>query len=253
MRRFLACALSCWLALSSAVNPALAALSINNLSGFNAVTAAGESGPTVSFRGCATDLSNLTAYTFSGFDVGAAEAGRIILVGAVVEDSADSLTPGAMTIGGVNAAIASSASSSWTVRQEFGIAAVPSGATTDIVVTMDEAVTSMSICVWTLYGFSTAAFADQSGVTADTGAVITTTVDVTAGDLLAAMCITGGNTETITWDSDFATASTATNATEHAYAYAYTYPVASTQVNLGLTCDWSGTTDAQMRSVVVSP
>lgn len=249
MRWFLAY----WFTLASAINPALAALTINNLSGFNVVPVATDPGPTVDFRGCANSTANLTTYTFSSFSVGAAETGRIILVGAVVEDSADNLSPGTMSIGGVGATIASGFSSALTVRQEFGIAALSSGESITISVTWGETVTATSICVWSLYGFSSAAFADQFGGLNDSGAVITNTVDVTSGDLLAAMCLAGGTGETITWDSDFSTTSTRQDNGEFSYAYAYTYPFPTTTINLGLTCDWSGSTDAQMRSVVVSP
>ena len=240
-------------ALASAINPALAGLTVNQLSGFNAVTASAPP-PSVVFNGCTGSSSDLATYTFSSVSVGTATSDRIILVGSTAEDSATTIAHPTFTIGGVNAVEAATTNSAYTVHTGFAIAAVPTGTTTDIVVTYDETLTSAGICSWSLYGFSSAAFTTSARGQLDTGASFNTSVTVTTGDLVAAMSTVESTSETIAADADLSTVGWTTGdvGTVAGYAYGYTFPVTSSGT-FTVTTNWSGSTDVHTHVVVVTP
>jgi hypothetical protein len=243
-------------ALASAINPALAALTVNQLSGFNAVQteAAPPPSASVTFNGCTSDSSDLSTYTFSSVSVGDAASDRLILVGSTAEDSSNTIVHPTFTIGGVNAVEAATTNGAYTVHTGFAIAAVPTGTTADIVLTYAEVLTSAGICSWSLYGFSSAAFSASGRGTLDTGASFDINVAVTAGDLVAAMSTDTGTTETISADASLFTVgwTSSVASSSHTRAYGYAFPIPSTG-SMTITTDWTGTNDVHTHVVVITP
>jgi hypothetical protein len=243
-------------ALASAINPALAALTVNQLSGFNAFTASGApppADPTVEFQTCKNSSSDSSTYSFTSTAIGAEASDRLVLVGTATEDGTNSITHPTVVINGVDATESSTGTATYSTQTGFAIAAVPTGTSVTISVTYSETMTSAGICVWALYGFSSATFATNTafGATGVTGFGINK--NLTAGNIVAGMCVTKDNNDTISSEPHFTTADwTATNASEFSFAYGYTFPVATTET-LDFICAWSSNSDVHMRIIQVAP
>ena len=88
---------------------------------------------TVTFVSKAVDTTSLTVYTFSSLALGAAASDRKIVVAVASRGGAQIVS--SLTIGGISATLVVAAKD--TVLAELWQAAVPSGTTGDVVVTMD--------------------------------------------------------------------------------------------------------------------
>lgn len=95
-----------------------------------------------------TDTSNLATYTFSGQSFGDANPTRHIIVGGTARFSS-AATISSITIGGVSATVVAQATESTNLLRTFiAIAAVPTGTSGDIVVTMSGGCQACRIGVW---------------------------------------------------------------------------------------------------------
>jgi hypothetical protein len=97
----------------------------------------------------ATNLTtNLTTYTFTAASLGTAHADRYVIVG-VASVAGFARTISSATIGGVAATLNHNQNLGFTGR--IISAAVPTGATGDVVLTFSGAMTSCAIGVWAAY------------------------------------------------------------------------------------------------------
>jgi hypothetical protein len=244
-------------ALASALNPALAALTVNQLNGFNVYTPeAGGGGPTISFNGCSEDTANLTTYTFSSSPIGTAEAGRIVVVAIVVEDGAGGFGVTSATINGVSAERSTTyGTASLNIAGNWIIGQVDTGTTTTIAFTNSEAITYAAICTWSLYGFSNAIFTEGLYLYAETSngsAMSNTIASPVAGDLIMSFCYNAATfSPTQSWTADFTSSIPYTWYTDVSFAYGYIFPYAAESTTI--TCDWSGSSHGQLRSILIRP
>lgn len=244
-------------ALASAVNPALAALTVNQLSGFNASAivsggGGGGDGASVVFNGCTDDEANRSSYDFDGVSVGTADASRIILVGVAAEDGGTAFGLNSSTIGGVSATRMHTSTAGLTVYSNFIIAALASGTTATISLSFSEGITSASICVWSLYDFSSASFASAQIYvwSADSGVMDISAADAEVGDLYAAICASGTSSSVLTF-TGVTTTSNAGNG-ETGIGVGYSFPLSSGGTHTA-SCDPSGTQDSAAAAVLVRP
>ena len=134
-------------------------------------------------------------YTFSSANLGTASADRHIVVGRVTRDSNKDAS--GITVGGVSASLVVRATGTDRGRAEIWIAAVPTGATGDIVITYSSTpAPNDTVFVYELHGFSaTAGYTNTGFITS--GVTVSTTVNVSgANDLIIA--IAGGDSNSAT-------------------------------------------------------
>jgi hypothetical protein len=240
-------------ALASALNPALAALTVNQLSGFNAFSASSPAASaSVVFNDCYDDTTNATTYTFSSVAVSTADATRIILVGVAAEDGGDTFGLSSGTIGGGAATRSHTSTIGLTNHSNFLILGLASGTTTTIELTFSEAITAATICVWSLYNFSSAAFSEYAAYAWNTNSA---SMDISilgsqTGDLYAAICTAAGTGTTLTFTGT--TTNHDANNTEFTVRAGYSFPLASSGTHTA-TCDPTGTADSSALGVIVRP
>lgn len=141
----------------------------------------------ISYRTQIESAANLTNYTFSSVDIGAASATRVVVVGIASVASSGSRQVNVVAIAGVSATLAIRRSSSNQYTSELWYAAVPSGTTGNIDVNHNGAMISCSIGVWALYDLaSSAPFDTAQSVSA--GA----TIDIPLAGIVVANAHTGG-------------------------------------------------------------
>lgn len=144
----------------------------------------------------ATDLStaDLSTYTFTGKAIGAADAGRYVVVVAGHSAGAQRALTSA-TIGGV------SATTLLTVNGADGfsavhiiIALVPTGTTATVVLNYNNGVLRVGIAVYRLIDLLNGTAYAAGSDTAATSGVVTTTLNVPAGGVAVGCAVTGDGT-----------------------------------------------------------
>ena len=145
--------------------------------------AAGELLPTYTYVTSATDTANRTTYTFSDTAIGAAAAGRMVVVGVHGQGAGD--TVDAVTITGLPEADVSATlmSPTATARAQLWGAVVNSGTTGDIVVEWNTGQLHMGIGVWALYNLSSTTPIDADGTETSSNASRSVTLDMTANSI----------------------------------------------------------------------
>lgn len=107
-------------------------------------------GLVVAYQGITSDASDTASYTFSSVDIGGVSATRSVIV-CFGGRGAGPTTINAVTIGGVSATIDKQHSPSVSVTG-IARAAVPTGTTADVVVTMSTALVRATLAVYTVTG-----------------------------------------------------------------------------------------------------
>jgi hypothetical protein len=104
----------------------------------------------VSFLQAATDNSDLTTYTFSAQNLGAAASDRHIIVAIATRKAGATFSVSSVTIGGVAATIVKQQAHTVTNTSisAIAIANVPTGATGDVVITFSTGVLRCGIGLW---------------------------------------------------------------------------------------------------------
>lgn len=105
----------------------------------------------LSYRTQVESSTDLTNYTFSSADIGAASVSRLVVVGVTSIAASGSRRVSSMTIGGIAATRAVDENDTGRFVSELWYALVPTGTAANIVVNHDGAMTSCSIGVWALY------------------------------------------------------------------------------------------------------
>lgn len=162
----------------------------------SAVLAAYSSGVILAFKSTYADETDDTVYTNTAADIGNAGA-RHVIVGVMSRVSAGTgIIPTSVTVGGVSATlVASGITASERNTASLWIAAVPTGATGDIVATFAATVQRMGMAWWSAYGLSSATPTDTATSNVSGAAL---DVDVSAGGI-AIGYVGDGSTSTITW------------------------------------------------------
>jgi hypothetical protein len=145
----------------------------------------------------AIDPSDLTTYTFSSLDFGAATAGRYIIVGIAARAVGAGRTLDSVTIGGVSATLIANSPVSDTNISSLAIANVPTGTTGDVVVTFNAAMGRCGIVWWRAPSLVSATPTDTGTSAADPA---TDTLTVAAGGFLVVVAFNNG-TSTCTWSN----------------------------------------------------
>jgi hypothetical protein len=149
--------------------------------------------PSFSYRTHAESSSDLSTYTFTAQDIGTASATRYVVVGIAIRTAGANPTFSSVTIGGVSATLvvqAVNSVSDWT-RTGIFIAAVTTGTTGDVVVTLSSAAARCGISVYALYDLTSATAITSATSTASPGSL---NVNVTPGKVLVAHAYDNSNT-----------------------------------------------------------
>lgn len=111
--------------------------------------------PTLSYRTNAVDATNLTTYSFASVDIGTAAANRHVIVGVVSRNASAARSVSSATIAGISASIVADGVVS-NSQAAILIAAVPTGTTGTIDITLSGASERCGIAVWAAYGLLSA-------------------------------------------------------------------------------------------------
>ncbi len=150
----------------------------------------GASGATVVFAASTVLTTDTTEYTFSGHAIGAPDTGRKVVVCAA---AAGTVTINTVTVGGISATTVAERASGVTFG-EIWEAAVPTGATADIVVTHSGATNRSGIGVFAVYG----AKATAGATTTSTADPLNINKNVSSGGVIIGMG-TDQSTSTYSW------------------------------------------------------
>lgn len=122
---------------------------------------------TFAYAQSASSTSDLTTYTFSSQNLGAAASDRYVIVGIHSRDSGAHAFTG-VTVQGITATYVVQASNNASGGSLTGlyIVAVPTGTTGDVVVTLDNAAVGCGISLWRATGLASATPVDSDSSTA---------------------------------------------------------------------------------------
>jgi hypothetical protein len=179
--------------------------------------------------------ADLTTYTFSTTAIGAAMAGRLIVVG--VAGAAGTRTVSSVTVGGTSLTYVTRAQNA-TCTVELWAGVVASGTTGDVVVTWSGAQTRCGVGVYALYGANATAF--HSAVDTDGSDPMTASLNIPAGGYAVGVAF-NANSSTFAWAN-------LTEAYDEAIEGANMHTGASdafatAQTGLTITCDPSSASD----------
>ena len=106
------------------------------------------------YRATAVSTANASSYTFSSQAIGTADANRYVIVAVHLQRSNTSEIVNSLSVGGVSATLISSGTSNTANRSlvDFWKAAVPTGTTADVVVTLSGTADRCAISVWSCIG-----------------------------------------------------------------------------------------------------
>ena len=153
---------------------------------------------TISFRPILTDPANLTTYTFTGADIGTANANRVVALGVMLGGAGITVTASiggnAATKKGSSAEVAGHYAAIWAL-------AVPSGTTADIVITASSAPTHCAVAVWAIVpGSSLEPIDTASNTTAGATTVVANDLETAVSGVVVACTITTASSITsATW------------------------------------------------------
>lgn len=196
---------------------------------------------------CVSDTSDATTYNPASFQsvsiTGvAANTPVLVVVGVIAEDALSNFGVSSMTIEGVAATEIADEDGSGTINSAFyRSAGVIIGAdSVNVSVTMSEAVTGMTICVWAIQGLGrTTHFTFVVDDDTASGALVLTMTPQSGGVVLG-VCANTGVADSTTW-ANLSEVEDTQNA-EFDYSNASTTTPSSSST--AITCDWTGGNDA---------
>jgi hypothetical protein len=213
----------------------------------NPASGEGARAVTVSFVDSEVNANDLTTYTFSGVVLGAAAADRRIVVG-VGHRGTLARTIVSVTIGGIaaDAIVQVVSGASDLNRVALFWAAVPTGTTGDVVVTLSGSAVRLGICAWALMG--AASVVDTGSAIVDP-ATDTINVPLRGGIVGYAFATDTGVARTVTWTgmSEDVDEVVETFTTQHA-----AHAVSAAGEALAVSCDWNTAPATAMGAVFAS-
>ena len=150
---------------------------------------------TLVYRDNDVNLTDGTSFTFSGKSIGTAATDRHVIV-AVYWLAASSRTISSATIGGVAATIAVQGAD--TDGNGIIIAAVPTGTTADIIITLSGAADDMAIGWWTVTN-PISATATATNTADDTDGTASVNLTIPSGGFAIAAATDASDATAITW------------------------------------------------------
>jgi hypothetical protein len=214
------------------------------LQGFSVTTEPPPAGgdPTISAQGCTADVTNANLYTFTAHAIGTASATRAVVILVTAEDGTTAFSIGTLTLDAVSATkVVESTQAGELVNAAIFIISDTSGTTGDIVVDPNEAITSLTICVYAVYDL-TSLTADATNNDFETAsAAQTLDINTTSPGIALAICGSGSAAATTTWTG--LTEAVDTNHAEGTYSTGELAPT-SAATPLAVTCDLTGTDDS---------
>jgi hypothetical protein len=198
---------------------------------------------------CASDVSDLTTYTFTGISTGApANVPVVVIVGIITEDALATFNTGTVTVDGYPTTEIIDEAGSGIVNTSFNRtdSQISNADTVDVSVTMSEAVTGMVVCVWAVANSvrhdSVAAIQDDDTAS---GALILTLTPPRTDSVVVGICVNSGVADATTWA--ILTERQDTENAEFDYSSADATGVAAS--SQAVTCDWTGANDASGSAV----
>ncbi len=182
--------------------------------GVNAAASSGDVLPVaLSFTDALRIQGGVGSWTFSGMNIGAASAGRLVIVGVFAPststDHSDAIS--SVTIGGVAATrLAQATTNPGTGEENHQIAfyarLVPTGETTDVVITSPVDRASMAVSIWTATGLLSHTPTDVAADVTTSSKMLEASIDVEEGGFILAISMVQNRNETCSWtglDNDF--------------------------------------------------
>lgn len=170
---------------------------------FNRAGAIANGGVDLDFQylGANVNTANQNSYTFSGVSIGDPHPDRMVVVSLTINTTALASQGATMTIGGVTATRVGLASSAFGVAAIFYLK-VPTGSTTDIVVTRAETSSTPSQCAIARYRFNTAATSalDSGAVAGSTASLTLSNIACSDGGVVFMSARAGNVTGSISWN-----------------------------------------------------
>lgn len=200
--------------------------------------------PTLTFLQCSTSTpSGSNPYTLTSQNVGTAKADRYTLIAVNIEDAASVFGVDAVTVGGDSATeVADYGGASALASSAIYILSNPTGTSETVVVTMSEAVTSLSVCLWSVTGLSSATATDTATGGSSSNAAVSLNIDLSAGGVGVAGCADSANGEVFAWTGFTERADAAVSTILRTTAADYSATVAET--NKTVSSDATGTGEA---------
>jgi len=188
-----------------------------------------------SFLSQYADGTNLTTYTFSGKSLGAEASDRYIAC-TVNGRSSDggARTISSVTIGGVTATAAGSIVANSGSHCAIYIAAVPTGATGDIVVTWSS---TMGDCTVALHRATGVSSTTPTSYVTDTTTALSQSINVNAGGFAVGISTTDDGAATATWSGITERFDDATGGANDQSGAGNEF--ATTQTGLTVSCTWT--------------
>lgn len=149
---------------------------------------------TVDFLQTATDASDVSTYTFSSQNLGAADSTRRIVV-CIESRGTTSQTVSSVTVAGVSATEVRQQATGFNVVAIY-IAEVPSGTTGDVVVTFADAMLRCAIQMYRLVDIDSTTEHQQGASTVENP---TYNLNIPAGGVAVACSVTGNDTGSTSW------------------------------------------------------
>lgn len=137
---------------------------------------------TSTYRGTVEDETDLSTYTFSALDVGAASSDRIVIA-AVYSTSSGNTTATSCTIGGVTATLIQGESATGTRHLNLYFAAVPTGTTADIVVVRSGVNLRCAVSWWTITGTTQVTYSARGAANTEINASATAISSPVSGSI----------------------------------------------------------------------
>lgn len=177
----------------------------------------------------ATDLSDLTTYTFTSIPIGTADTNRIVIVAIAIGGVARTVS--SATIGGIAASIAGTTTGT-TAGTGMIYAKVPTGTTATISITLSGAANDCHIGVYRLVGQGSDTPFDTDAPAGGGTTTRTATLDVPAGGAVVACMGNGGSN--VAWTN--ATEDYDINTGGNSFSSAAHQAYATLQTGLGVQC-----------------
>jgi len=150
-----------------------------------------------SYRTKASSTANASSYTFSSLDINSAAADRHVHVAVHYGDSSSLPSITSVTIGGITAVANKTSTGSPASLVAIYTAAVPTGTTANVVLTLSGSPDQAGVGVWVSYGLSSTAAYATGNSTADPATATIATVN--GGFCIAAITHTISSAQTVTW------------------------------------------------------
>jgi len=189
---------------------------------------------------CVVSNTALTTYTLANAGVGMPDANRLSVVQFGVEDGATNFNFSSATIGGTSMTEVNETATVGLEEAATYQVVNTAGHIEDVAVTMSEAVTNASACVFAVYNLNSTTATGQTTGANTTAASQAVNINTTAGGVALASCFAHETGLTNTWSGVVAWGTFSNGGAM--YSAGLQRPLATTETPRSISCDYSGTT-----------